>query len=180
MLEKSQSPYFLSSERIGFRWWTKDDSELARELWGDPEVTRLFSKMPFSNTQVQERLRSELECASSDGIQYWPIFDIATGQHIGCAGLRPWQPAERIFEMGYHLRPAHWGKGYATEAGKLILKYGIQNCSASAIIARHHPENFASKNVLLKLRFESNGADFYEPTGLMHPSYIFHPPKQQT
>jgi hypothetical protein len=88
-----------------------------------------------------------LELANSFGIQYWPIFEIASGQHIGCAGLRLWQPSEQIYELGYHLRPAHWGKGYAIEAGKVILKYGIQNCNASAIIVRHHPENFASKKV---------------------------------
>jgi ribosomal-protein-alanine N-acetyltransferase len=178
-LEKEQSPYFLHTERIGFRWWAQDDLELARELWGDPDVTRLFSKIPFSDKQVQERLSSELECAN-EGIQYWPIFELATGHHIGCAGLRPWQPAERIYEMGYHLRPAHWAKGYATEAGKVILNYGIQNLGARAIIARHHPENFGSKNVLLKLGFEANGADFYEPTGLMHPSYVYHPTTERT
>jgi hypothetical protein len=38
------SKYFLCSERIGFRSWAHEDFVLAKELWGDPQVTRLFSE----------------------------------------------------------------------------------------------------------------------------------------
>jgi len=37
---KMKSPYFLTTERLGFRCWTKDDFGLALDLWGDHEGTR--------------------------------------------------------------------------------------------------------------------------------------------
>jgi RimJ/RimL family protein N-acetyltransferase len=48
-------PYFLKSERLGFRYWTEQDFPLARALWGDIEVTRYFGG-PFSDDEVRVRL----------------------------------------------------------------------------------------------------------------------------
>lgn len=160
---------FLRSNRIGFRWWSADDYQLARELWGDPAVTRFFSKEPFTDEQVQERLNLEIDRAAKFKMQYWPIFKLATNLHIGCAGLRPYR--EDIFELGVHVRELFWGKGYATEAGRALIEHS-KTMGARALFAGHHPDNLASKNVLLKLGFEETGTEFYEPTGLLHPSYL--------
>lgn len=166
------SEYFLCSKRIGFRWWTTDDFAIAKELWGDPAVTRLFTKLPLSDSQIKERLELEIERAKTYKMQYWPMFELSTGRHIGCGGLRPYRPAERIYELGFHLRPEFWGKGIATEAGKALIAYGFNELAAGAIFAGHHPDNSSSRNVLLKLGFEESGSEFYEPTGLLHPSYL--------
>lgn len=32
--------YFLTTERLGFSWWTGEDLELANGLWEDPQVCR--------------------------------------------------------------------------------------------------------------------------------------------
>jgi [ribosomal protein S5]-alanine N-acetyltransferase len=166
--------YFFCSKRIGFRWWTLDDFVIAKELWGDPEVTKLLSKAPLSDIKIRERLSSEIERAKTYGIQYWSMFELTTGQHIGCSGLRPYSPGESTYELGFHLRPSYWGKGFATEAGKAVLTYGLDLLDECAtIFAMHHPDNTSSKNVLLKLGFEATGSsEFYEPTGLFHPSYL--------
>ena len=34
--------YFLRTERLGFRQWHEDDSDIALILWGDYEVTKLI------------------------------------------------------------------------------------------------------------------------------------------
>jgi RimJ/RimL family protein N-acetyltransferase len=164
--------YFHSSKRLGFRFWTADDFDLARQLWGDPEVTRLFSKEPFSEEQIRERLNTEIERAAENGVQYWPIFELSTQANVGCCGLRPYRPGEKIYELGFHLRPAHWGKGYATEAARAALDYAREKLDLIGIFAGHHPENKASKRVLLKLGFAEIGAEFYPPTGLLHPGYM--------
>lgn len=105
-------------------------------------------------------------------MQYWPMFELSSGAHIGCGGFRPYKPADHVIELGFHLRPAFWGKGLATEAGETLINYGFDKLRAHAIFAGHHPDNHASKSVLLKLGFEESGAEFYEPTGLYHPSYL--------
>ena len=46
------------------------------------------------------------------GMQYWPIFLLAGGRHVGVCGLRPWRIEEKIPELGYHLRPEFWRPGF--------------------------------------------------------------------
>jgi RimJ/RimL family protein N-acetyltransferase len=170
-----QNPeFFHSSSRLGFRWWTKNDLDLAKQLWGDREVTKLFSADPFSEIQIQERLESEIERAAVYGIQYWPIFEMSTDEYIGCCGLRPYRPSEKICELGFHLRPAHWGKGFATEAARATVEYAREKLDLRSLFAGHHPDNEASKKVLLKLGFAEIGAELYPPTGLFHPGYMLH------
>jgi [ribosomal protein S5]-alanine N-acetyltransferase len=166
------SQYLFCSERIGFRWWTQNDIELARGLWGDASVTRLFSKEPLSDDDVLKRLTCEMDQGKELGIQYWPMFEMATNEHVGCGGLRPHQREQDMLEIGFHLRPSFWGKGVATESAKAVIKYATDHTKAKALFAGHHPENIASRNVILKLRFVEVEPEFYKPTGLLHPSYI--------
>ena len=79
-------------------------------LWGDAKVTKLIGG-PFSREQVTERLFREIATMRSHGVQYWPLFLLATGEHVGCCGLRPYKSEEGIYEIGVHLRKAHWGEG---------------------------------------------------------------------
>ncbi|RPH57306.1 N-acetyltransferase, partial [bacterium] len=74
-------PYFLTSERLGFRPWSDADVELAVELWGDPEVTR-FIGGPLSREQAEERLSREIATLRSHGVQYWPVFLLASGEPL--------------------------------------------------------------------------------------------------
>jgi len=140
-------------------------------LWGDPEVTRLIGG-PFSAEQVRERLAGEIDLMAAQGIQYWPIFRLSDGAHVGCAGLRPYRPQARVYEMGFHLRPAFWGRGLAVEAGRAVIAVAFDTLGAEAIFAGHHPDNAASRVVLEKLGFHFTHEERYAPTGLLHPSYL--------
>jgi RimJ/RimL family protein N-acetyltransferase len=163
--------YFLLSERLGFRTWSEADIELAMGLWGDPEVTRLIGG-PFSREQVQERLSREMATMQSHGIQYWPIFLLATGEFAGCCGLRPYKSEGGIYEVGVHLRKAFWGQGYAPEATQTAMEYAFHTLGVKALFAGHNPGNAASRRVLEKLGFRYTHDEYYPPTGLDHPSYL--------
>jgi ribosomal-protein-alanine N-acetyltransferase len=126
---------------------------------------------PFSAEAVQERLDREAATLRSHGIQYWPIFLLATGELVGCCGLRPYGSEEKTYEIGFHIRPEHWGKGYASEAARAVIAHAFQNLGAAGLFAGHHPDNHASRSVLEKLGFRHSHDELYAPTGLLHPSY---------
>lgn len=172
MTQGNTSHYFMQCARVGFRWWQADDLPAAMSLWGDPQVTRLFNKDPLTQEQVKQRLAQEIKNAQKHHIQYWPIFSLADDLLIGCAGLRPYA-ADKL-ELGFHLKPAYWGQGLATEVGKHVIEYAFENQIAKAIFAGHHPDNHASRNTLLKLGFIGTAAQYYQPTGLYHPSYLLY------
>jgi [ribosomal protein S5]-alanine N-acetyltransferase len=168
---RRQTTYFLRSERLGFRSWSDADIDLAMGVWGDSEVTRLIGG-PFSSRQVEERLSREIATMQTHGVQYWPVFLLATGEHVGCCGLRPYKSEQGVYEIGVHVRRYYWGQGYAPEATRAVMEHAFKTLGVEALFAGHNPANAASRRVLEKLGFRYTHDEFYPPTGLNHPSYM--------
>jgi ribosomal-protein-alanine N-acetyltransferase len=163
------------TERLAARSWQVEDLPFAMELWGDPAVTALIdSRGKLTEQQVQEKLSAEIDQERSTGVQYWALFNYSSGDFVGCGGLRPWvyTPDEPNFELGFHLVKRCWDKGFATEAALGVLNYSWEKLGLSKVYAGHHPDNRASQRILEKLGFKLVQNVFYEPTGLMHPSYV--------
>ena len=166
-----EDDYFLRTARLGFRRWSVHDLPLAVALWGDPEVTR-FIGGPCSRKDAEERLGREIALMNSYHLQYWPLFLLHDGAHVGCAGLRPYRLEDRVYELGFHLRSVYWGRGLAVEAGQAVIAFAFEALGARALFAGHHPANAASRRVLEKLGFSFTHEEFYPPTGLEHRSYL--------
>jgi ribosomal-protein-alanine N-acetyltransferase len=128
---------------------------------------------PFSNSQIQRKLLIERAILRQHKIQNWPIFLLDTNEFIGSCGLQPYKPKEKVYELGCHIQPDYWGKGYASEATQTVMDYAFDNLEATALFAGHHPEHEAFEKVLKKLGFKYSHDEYYEPTRLLHPSYLF-------
>ena len=163
-------PYFLKSLRLGFRWWLQDDLPLARDLWGDLQVTRFFGG-PFSEEEIARRLQVELDRASAHNFQYWPMHLLDGGEFVGCCGLRPYKPDQAIPELGFHLRPEFWGRGLAREAATSVIEYAFHSLHVKALSAGHHPENMNSNKVLIRLGFQYTHDEFFPALGINIPYY---------
>jgi ribosomal-protein-alanine N-acetyltransferase len=163
--------YFLTTDRLGFSQWNESDSSLAMMLWGDPKVS-LFIGGPFTEDEVRARLRREIELMAAHQIQYWPVFSLLEKKFAGCAGLRPHGDTESVLEMGVHLLPGCWGQGFGREAARAVIEFGFERLGAKSLFAGHHPSNVASRRLLEGLGFRFTHEEFYEPTGLYHPSYL--------
>ena len=161
------------TERLAFRFWREEDLPLALCLWGDRAVTAMISRDPLTEAAVRERLVAEIARLEDHGIQYWPIFLRSSGEHVGCCGLRPYDPRKKIYELGVHLRSAFWGQGLATEAARAAMDFAFDKLAAASLFAGHHPQNVASRHLLEKLGFAHTHDELYPPTGLLHPSYLF-------
>lgn len=166
--------YFLRSERLGFRHWRVEDLPLAQALWGDPLVMRYIggSLEPLA---AQTRMQGEMLRQQQLGIQYWPIFLPATGEHVGCAGLRlpifEETPTPGVLEMGVHIRRQFWSGRYGEEAAHAVIELAFREHGAHALVAAHHPENHASQALIARLGFQYTHDWFWSLTGLMHPWY---------
>jgi RimJ/RimL family protein N-acetyltransferase len=167
------SKYFIFSDRLGFREWREEDFELALGLWGDLEVTRLIdARGQLTDGQVRQKLQQEMLTAAAHGVQYWPIFLLSTDEHIGCCGLRPYDLSKKIYEIGFHIRSEQWRHGYASEAARRVLDFAFDTLDSHALFAGHNPQNTVSRKLLEKLGFLYTHDEYYEPTGLNHPSYL--------
>ena len=165
--------YFLRSQRLGFRCWREDDLPLAISLWGDPEVTKFIdTRKRLSNDDVKEILDRYISMQQQHGIQYWPIFLLESGEHVGCSGLRPRDLANGVYELGVHICASRWRQHLAEEAASAVIDYAFGTLMATGLFAGHNPNNNASRSLLCKLGFRHTHDEYYPATGLEHPSYF--------
>jgi RimJ/RimL family protein N-acetyltransferase len=164
-------PYFLKSARLGFRCWTKDDLPLARELWGDIEVTRFFGG-PFPDEEIGQKLEREIARMNTHHFQYWPIHLLSDNEHVGCCGLRPYKLEDDIHELGFHLRPKYWGQGLAVEAAKILIDFAFETIGAKGLSAGHHPGNANSRKALERLGFQYTHDEYFPALGMNIPYYL--------
>jgi RimJ/RimL family protein N-acetyltransferase len=93
----------------------------------------------FTGGQVMDRASAWRNMASLIG--HWAIrgygsFSVehrATGEWVGRVG--PWFPEGwPAPEIGWTIAPEHWGKGYATEAGRAAIDYAFATLEWQRVI----------------------------------------------
>lgn len=133
---------FLRTERLVLRRFTADDLDVLVELDSDPEVMRYVTGGVTGSrddiaTDVLPAFLSYYE--RYDGFGFWAAHDLATGRFVGWFHLRPAPddgPDE--VELGYRLRRAAWGHGYATEGSRALIakaftEFGVQRVYAETM-----------------------------------------------
>ncbi len=70
-----------------------------------------------------------------------------TDELIGAIGLTLSKKYDHA-EMGYWIGVPFWGKGYCTEAAKIVLQYGFEELKLNRIFAHHMTNNPASGKVM--------------------------------
>lgn len=164
--------YFITSKRLGFSLWKEAYFPFAKKLWGDIRVTRLIdSRGELNDDQIMERLDLEIANGETHKVQYFPLFLRQSNEFIGCCGLRPHNLSNHTYEIGFHIIPKYWRRGFAEEAARRTIQYAFEDLSAKELFAGHNPHNTASQKLLIKLGFDYTGDEYFAPTGLKHPSY---------
>lgn len=160
----------IETPRLILREKCLDDAPFLLELNSDPEVTRYTGDGPFSNLAEAEAIvRYVQEQYTLNGYGRWLVSLKETGESIGWCGLK-YHAENGDTDLGYRFLQKHWGKGYATEAGRACLEYGFRVALLSRIIGRADKENAASVNVLKKLGMTFYANDFLDRS----PAYIYH------
>jgi len=135
------------------RQFTDDDVGNLLELNGDPEVMRyLTGGAPTPREEIRDRLipfhLSVYE--RFDGLGTWAA-ESAAGEFLGWFHFRPGPGDDAAnIDLGYRLRRAHWGKGYATEGSLALIEKGFTRLGARRVFAHAMAVNAASRRVLEK------------------------------
>lgn len=74
---------------------------------------------------------------------------------VGCCSLIQQRDVYRInAEIGYWIGEPYWGKGYATDAVRLLLKFAFEELKLLRVYAYIYEYNIGSMQVLKKVGFE--------------------------
>jgi RimJ/RimL family protein N-acetyltransferase len=145
---------FLETERLVLRQFTPADVDNLVDLDGDPEVMRFLSGgAPTPRAAIERdilpRWLSHYE--RSDGYGFWAAIEKASGDFLGWVHFRPPPGAgPDEVELGYRLRKAAWGKGYATEASRALIRKGFTELGVRRVVASTYQDNFGSRRVMEK------------------------------
>ncbi|MEH2245618.1 GNAT family N-acetyltransferase [Nostoc sp.] len=150
----------LQTERLIIRNWIPErDAEQAFVIYNDPEVTHFLGKASrVASIELQrQRLIEGIEQMHqrNNGTGSWVIVEKETTTIVGTILLLQLPDKDGLptldYEVGWHLRRASWGKGYATEAGQVMLNYGFSILDLPVIYPVVKPENHASIRVTERL-----------------------------
>ncbi len=85
------------------------------------------------------------------------IWEAATNRFLGGSGLHPQSWEIRYFEIGYWIRASASGRGYITEAVKLLTDYAFTALAAKRVEIRCDERNVRSAAIPQRLGFVREG-----------------------
>jgi RimJ/RimL family protein N-acetyltransferase len=149
----------LVTERLILREFRHDDWQAILAYHNDPrylryypwtgrtpEQTQAFVRMFLDQQQAQPRIKFQLAVTLQQ-----------TNHLIGNCGVRLDAPGAHEGDIGYELDPDHWGRGYATEAARAIVRFGFAELGLHRIWSWCVADNVGSARVLEKLGMRLEG-----------------------
>lgn len=143
--------FIFETARLYLRQFTLDDAGLILALNSDPEVLKyLHEPLLQDEAHATQILKTIILPQYEKKIGRWATFTKDNNEFIGWCGLK-YRPELDEIDLGYRFMKKYWGFGYATEAARHTLEYGLQKLHLQTITGRAHIENIASLKILEKI-----------------------------
>ncbi len=145
---------FLQTERMVLRRFDEADVDHLYALDGDPQVMRFVTGgEPTPRDRIRDETLPRLLRAYErfEGFGVWAAVERPTGGFLGWFEFYPPDghgPEEA--ELGYRLRRSAWGKGYATEGSRALIRKGFTELGVRRVMAQTMVVNAASRRVMEK------------------------------
>jgi RimJ/RimL family protein N-acetyltransferase len=141
----------LETERLRLRMFREDDLDAYAAICADPEVMRhLGEGKALGRAEAWRQIAMILGHWSLRGFGLWAVEERGTGALVGRIGF--FQPEGWPgFELGWMLRRASWGKGYASEGAGRALAHAFTEMGRDHLISLIRPANQPSIRVAERL-----------------------------
>jgi RimJ/RimL family protein N-acetyltransferase len=151
-------PSAIETSRLLLRPLTAIDAPTVARLAGGREIadTTLSIPHPYSEEQAREWIATHT--VRSGGKEM--VFAITlkeSGSLIGSIGLRDIDTEHSQAEMGFWIGLDWWGQGFATEAGRAVIRFAFEQLDLNRVHAHHMVRNPASGRVLEKIGMTREG-----------------------
>ena len=160
--------------RLRLREVRADEVEALHRIYGDAETMRHVgrSRRPTVDVDATRRVLDFVRRhAELHGFSMWAVDEREGDELVGVAGLIWVEGHGPAVEAAYILRRDRWGRGYATEALREVLRIGHEELGLERIVALAYPENDASRHVMEKAGMRPDGtSDAYGGTLTRHVS----------
>ena len=145
---------FLETERLVLRRFTTGDVDNLAGLDADPDVMRFVSGgIPTSREEIENDFLPAFlgYYQRYQAFGFWAAIEKSTGDFLGWFHFRPREgSAPGQVELGYRMRKSAWGKGYATEGSRALIRKGFTESGVQRVTAEAMAANAASRRVMEK------------------------------
>ncbi|MEM7443949.1 MAG: GNAT family N-acetyltransferase [Pseudomonadota bacterium] len=139
------------TQRLFLETWTLNDFDAFAGLARDPEVMRFIAEgKPWPDSRIGFFIGRQMTLHETIGICNWKLTDRTSRELLGFCGLAPYKPIEQI-EIGWWLKPSHWGQGLAYEAAERVARAAFQDHGITRIVARAYSKNARSIGLMERL-----------------------------
>ena len=137
----------LETARLVLRPFQPEDLEPMAEVLGDP-VSMRFYPHPFSRDEARAWLERNRTRFDATGLGLWAVTLRETGEVVGdCGAVVQVVDGVEELELGWHLHPAHQGRGYATEAAIAWRDHALAATGRERLVSLILEANVPSRRV---------------------------------
>jgi len=144
----------LDTERLVLRPPTLEDAPAIQRLAGAREVA--LNTLNIPHPYPDGAAEAWIGRHSTDNDANFVITLRESGEMVGIIGLVINRDHARA-EIGYWIAVPHWNRGYATEAGRVVVRYALEELKLNRVFAEHFTRNPASGRVLQKMGMRHEG-----------------------
>ena len=119
-----------------------------------------------------EFLQKIIARINHDGYGFWPVEEKTTRKFIGFIGInfsRVGLDIEPCVEIGWRLKKEFWGKGYATEGARAVLRHAFEVLNIDRIYSFTAVINTPSEKVMKRLGMTKSGCFLHPSLDKNHP-----------
>ncbi|PJI07886.1 MULTISPECIES: GNAT family N-acetyltransferase [Clostridium] len=121
-------------EKVCLRAYKEEDIELATKFMNNEELQKFLNpRVPFPMSKLGEEEWIKAQKANENGQFNFAIEDIKTEKYIGGCGINELNWLVRTAEVGIWVSKEYWGKGYGTDAMRVLLKFIFQNMNINKV-----------------------------------------------
>lgn len=145
-------PRTLHTAGTTLRPFEPDDAPEIARLLDDPRVTDTLFELPrpYGIDDASRWIESHEEARARDRRYTFAVCPHGGAPLVGAIALHRRVPGSGRGELGYWTGAEHWCRGYATEAARAVVSFGVEALGLDRIEARHLVRNPASGRVLEK------------------------------
>jgi ribosomal-protein-alanine N-acetyltransferase len=145
--------------RLLIREFQASDREALLEFLHDPTQLQYMMFSLGTEKEIDDFLKFALAKVKEENRTEWHLALEEKGKpgFIGSIALMIEKDTPCSAELGYWFKRSAWGKGYATEASRFMLKLGFKTLGLHRIWGKCHVKNPASAHVMEKLGMSLEG-----------------------
>src|SRR5688500_6844910 len=115
----------LLTKRLRIRPYRPSDVEGLASILSDAQ-TLVHWEAPLSREEVVGWIGRAIDRHQREGLANWAVEDRETETFVGNCGIQNKHvDGEQVVEAGWHINRMVWNRGYATEAAKAVVDYGL-------------------------------------------------------